>query len=204
MNEPWRLKGDFVLSCSCTVFCPCVISLGQHAPTEGYCQTWFGIRVEEGHFGDVDISGLNVGVIAEIPGLMVRGNWTVALFIDERASIYAVKALTKIFSGKAGGSTGLLKILVGNVLGVRTEKIDYRIEDGTHYFQIPKIVEGVVKPIAGKNKGENVVVRNTEYWVGNDVTVARAETSRVRAFGRNWNFAGRSAEILRLDWGNHT
>ncbi len=204
MNEPWRLKGDFVLSCSCTVFCPCVISLGQHAPTEGYCQTWFGIRIEDGHFGDVDISGLNVGVIAEIPGLMVRGNWTVALFIDERASIYAVKALTKIFSGKAGGSTGLLKILVGNVLGVRTEKIDYRIEDGTHYFQIPKIVEGVVKPIAGKNKGENVVVRNTEYWVGNDVTVARAETSRVRAFGRNWNFAGRSAEILRLDWGNHT
>jgi hypothetical protein len=24
----------------------------------------------------------------------------------------------------------------------------------------------------------------------------------VRAFGRNWNFAGRSAEICRLDWGN--
>ena len=80
MNEPWRLKGDFVLSCSCTVFCPCVISLGQHAPTEGYCQTWFGIGIKEGHYGDVDISGLNVGVIAEIPGLMVRGNWTVDTF----------------------------------------------------------------------------------------------------------------------------
>jgi hypothetical protein len=203
VNEPWRLKGDFVLSCSCTVFCPCVISLGQHAPTEGTCQTWFGIGIKDGHYGDVDISGLNVGVLAEIPGLMVRGNWTVALFIDERASIYAQKALIKIFSGKAGGSTGLLKILVGNVLGVRTEKIDYRIEGDTHIFQIPKIIDGVVKPIAGKDKGEHVVVRNTGYWVGRDVTVARAETSRVRAFGRNWNFAGRSAELLSLDWGNH-
>jgi hypothetical protein len=34
------------------------------------------------------------------------------------------------------------------------------------------------------------VVSNTGYWVGKDVTIARAETSRVRAFGRNWNFEG--------------
>ena len=38
--------------------------------------------------------------------------------------------------------------------------------------------------------------------LGKDVTVARAETSRLRAFGRNWNFAGRSAELVRLDWGS--
>ena len=60
----------------------------------------------------------------------------------------------------------------------------------------------MVKPIAGKDKRESVVVSNTGYWVGRDVTIARAETSRVRAFGRNWNFAGRSAEIVRLDWGS--
>jgi hypothetical protein len=24
----------------------------------------------------------------------------------------------------------------------------------------------------------------------------------VRAFGRNWNFEGRSAELVRLDWGS--
>ena len=58
MNEPWRLKGDFVLSCSCTVFCPCVISLGQHAPTEGYCQTWAAVRIDQGHFGEVDLTGI--------------------------------------------------------------------------------------------------------------------------------------------------
>ena len=42
-----------------------------------------------------------------------------------------MKALTRIFTGKAGGSTGLLKILVGSFLGVRTEKIIYEIKDGT-------------------------------------------------------------------------
>ena len=113
-----------------------------------------------------------------------------------------MKALTRIFTGKAGGSTGLLKILVSGFLGVRTEPIHYDIRDGTHIFQIPKIIEGVVKPIKGKDGGTNVVVSNTGYWVGRDVTIARAETSRLRAFGRNWNFEGRSAELLRLDWGS--
>ncbi len=106
------------------------------------------------------------GCCSTFRGALARGNWTAALYVDERASIYAVKALTRIFTGKAGGSTGLLKILVGSFLGVRTEKIIYEIKDGTHIFQIPKIIEGVVKPIAGKDKGENVVISNTAYWVG--------------------------------------
>jgi hypothetical protein len=179
-----------------------VISLGQHEPTEGTCQAWAGAHIEEGFHEDTDLAGINVGLLLDIPGRLARGNWTAALFIDERASIYAIKALTRIFTGKAGGSTGLLKILVGSFLGVRTEKIIYDIQGDTRIFQIPKIIEGVVKPIAGKVKGEHVTVNNTGYWIGKDVTIARAETSRVRAFGRNWNFEGRSAELVRLDWGS--
>jgi hypothetical protein len=85
---------------------------------------------------------------------------------------------------------------------VQQKKITYRIDGETRIFQIPKIIDGVVKPIRGKESGQNVVIRNSEYWVAPDITVARAETSRVRAFGRNWNFAGRSAELCRLDWGS--
>jgi hypothetical protein len=198
--EPWKIRGDLVLSCNCTVFCPCVLSLGQHPPTEGYCQTWAGIRIEEGHSGDIDLSGINVGLIIDIPGPLARGNWTAGLFVDEEASAQAVRALTRIFTGRAGGSTALLKILVGSFLGVRQEKIIYRVEGDTRIFSIPKIIEGKVSPIRGKRPEENVTVRNSEYWIAPEVTIARAETSRVRVFGRNWNFAGRSAELCRLDW----
>jgi hypothetical protein len=200
VSDPWVIRGDLVLSCNCTVFCPCVVSLGQHPPTEGYCQTWAGIRIEEGHSGETDLSGINVGLIIDIPGPLARGNWTAGLFVGEDASIHAVKALTRIFTGRAGGSTALLKILVGSFLGVRQERIIYRIEGETRIFQIPKIVDGRVTPIRGKRPGENVVIRNSEYWIAPDVIVSRADTSRVRAFGRNWNFAGRSAELCRLDW----
>jgi hypothetical protein len=200
VREPWTIKGELVMSCNCMVFCPCVLSLGQHPPTEGYCQTWAGIQIDEGHSGDIDLSGVKVGLIADIPGPLTRGNWTAGLFIDEDASIQAVKALTRIFTGRAGGSTALLKILVSSFLGVRQTAMTYRVEGDTRIFQIPKIIDGRVAPVRGKRPGENVVIRNSEYWIAPEVTVSRAETSRVRAFGRNWNFAGRSAELCRLDW----
>jgi len=199
-KEPWKLEGELVLSCNCTVFCPCVVSLGQHPPTEGYCQTWAGFRIESGHMGDVDFSGLNLGLIMEIPGLMSRGNWTAGLFIDERASIYAVKALTRIFTGRAGGTTGLLDILVGRFLGVQQAPISYEIEDQTRIFRIPNLIDGAVTPIPGSKPDENVVISNSQYWIAPEITVCRSDKSKLRAFGRNWNFAGRSAELCRLDW----
>lgn len=201
--EQWSLKGEFTLSCSCTVFCPCVLSLGEHPPTEGHCQTWAAMRIDEGRFGDVDLSGVKAGLMIEIPGLMSRGNWTAALFVDDQASIYATKALTRIFSGKAGGTTHLLSILVGRFLGVQQVPISYRTEGQTRHITIDKVLEGAITPVRGKMTGENVVIRNSEYWIAPDVTVSKADKSRFRAFGRNWNFTGRSAEICQIEWGNH-
>ncbi len=200
MAEKWALRGELALSCSCTVFCPCVLSLGQHPPTEGQCQGWAAVKIDEGSHGSTDLSGINVGLMLEIPGLMSRGNWTTALFVDERASIYAVKALTKIFSGKAGGSTHLLSILVGRFLGVEQVPIRYERNGETRLVNIAGLVDGALSPVPGKQKGENVVVRNSGYWIAPDVIVSRADKSRLRAFGRNWNFAGRSAEICSIDW----
>ena len=199
-DRSWALKGELVLSCNCTVFCPCVLSLGNHPPTEGYCQTWAGFRIDSGHFGDVDLSGLNLGLVMEIPGYMSRGNWTAGLFLDERASIYSEKAIGKIFSGKAGGTTGLLDILVGKFLGIQRAPITYEVRERTRIFQIPRVIEGAVTPIPGKSPEADTVITNSQYWIAPEITVAKAEKSRMRAFGRNWNFAGRSAEICKLDW----
>jgi hypothetical protein len=199
---PWTLQGELVLSCSCTIFCPCTMSLGLAPPTEGYCQTWAGVRIDAGAFGGVPLAGSKVGLIIDIPGLMSRGNWTAGLFVDEQASDDAVAALTEIFTGRAGGSTHLLSILVGTFLGVQRAPITYDLDGDTRLFRVGKLIEGAVTPVTGKDRCEPVTVKNSEYWVAPDITIARADTSRLRAFGRNWNFAGRSAEVCRLDWGN--
>ena len=199
-NQPWHIKGELMLSCNCTIFCPCVLSLGKHPPTEGYCQTWGGIRIDDGRYGELDLTGLKMGLMIEIPGQMSRGNWSAGVYISSEADVYQVKALTRIMSGEAGGTTRLLSILVGRFLGVWQEDITYEVDGDVRRFSIPKIIEGEIVPIPGKERGRYTTIENSQYWIGPEIIVAEAQKSRLRAHGRNWDFRGRSAEICRLDW----
>jgi len=106
---PWKIRGELILNCNCTVFCPCVVSLGQHPPTEGYCLAWAGVQIAEGFYGSESLTGLNVGLLLEIPGVMARGNWKAAAYIDDRASHKAYHGLVQIFTGQAKGTTGLFR-----------------------------------------------------------------------------------------------
>ena len=197
---PWAIKGELILNCNCTVFCPCVVSLGKHAPTEGYCQAWAGIRIDSGHYGDADLGGLNVGLVLEIPGLMARGNWKAAAYIDERASDHAYDGLLNIFTGKARGTTGLFKVLVSEFLGAERAPVVFETEGKARRLMVGKAIQGEVVPVEGKDPDTDIVVSNTGYWMGPDITVATANKGRVRAFGRVWDFDGRSAEICQIDW----
>jgi hypothetical protein len=188
MTEPWRIEGELILNCNCAVFCPCVVSLGKHPPTEGY------------NAGAVDLSGLNVALLLDIPGWMGRGNWTVAAYIDERASDEAFESLVGIFTGKARGTTGLFSVLVGTFLGAERAPVTFESDGQRRRLTVPKKIVGEVEPIAGSAPGEEVKVVNTQYWMGPDITIAQATQSRVRAFGRVWDFVGRSAEICQISW----
>ena len=97
----WKIKGELFLNCNCEVFCPCVISLGAHPPTEGFCHAWMAVAIDDGHFEGENLGGLNVGLLVDIPGRMGEGNWKVAAYIDEKASDPAYNGLVKIFSGEA-------------------------------------------------------------------------------------------------------
>jgi hypothetical protein len=196
----WSIRGELILNCNCTVFCPCVISLGKHPPTEGICQAWAGVRIDDGHYGAERLAGLNVGLLLEIPGQMARGNWKAAAFIDERASEAAHQGLVEIFSGRAGGTTGLFSVLVSEFLGAERAPVVYETEGKTRRLTVGKKIQGAVAPVAGARPGEDIVVTNSNYWMGPDVTVASASKGRVRAFGRVWDFEGRSAEICQINW----
>ncbi len=203
----WKIKGEVILSCNCEIFCPCVISLGRARPSAGYCQSWWGINIEEGEAGGESLSGLRVGILLDVPGKMSEGGWTVALYLDDAASDSAAKALEEIFTGKAGGSLGILSLLVWRVMGVERAKISFdETEDG--WRMVAQTKEGkaadcAIARMPGAQKGEDVTVRNSQYWVAPDVTVAFGKKSKVRAFGRVWDFAGKSAEYARVNWENN-
>jgi len=131
---------------------------------------------------------------------MGRGNWKAAAFIDDRASDEAYEGLTKIFSGKALGTTGLFNVLVSEFLSAERAPISFETEGKKRRLVVGKMIKGEVEPIPGPDPDRDVVVTNTGYWMGPDITIAEAKVGRVRAFGRVWNFEGRSAEICAIDW----
>lgn len=196
----WTIKGELILNCNCTVFCPCVVSLGKHPPTEGYCQAWMGIRIDEGQWGNESLTGLNIAMLLDIPGNMGRGNWKVAAFIDERASEAAYDGLIAIFSGKARGTTGLFSMLVGEFLGAERAPVTFETEGKKRRLSVGKKIQGEVVPIDGPDPENPVMVTNTGYWMGPNITIATATKGRVRDRGRVWDFDGRSAEICQIDW----
>ena len=198
--QDWAIKGELILNCNCTIFCPCVVSLGKHPPTEGYCQAWLRVRIDYGYVGKEDLSGLNIAMVMDIPGNMGRGNWKVGAYIDEKASDKAYQGLVDIFSGRLKGTTGLFQLLVGEFLGAERMPVSYVTEGKTRHLVVGKKIKGSITPITGADPGEEVQVRNTEYWMGSDITVGKADQGRVRAYGRVWDFDGRSAEICQIDW----
>ena len=200
MTDNWKIRGELILSCNCDVFCPCVIALGKAQPTYGVCHTWWGLHIDEGHAGDESLDGLSVGVLMDIPGPLAEGKWTVALYIDERASDAAAQALTEILSGKAGGTTGWFSIMVAEFLGVKRVPIEFKQAGRGWTFKIPKIIDGAIEPIEGANGDGTTKITNTKYWMGADVTVCRSTKSRFRDWGRNWELSGGSGEYAQVEW----
>jgi hypothetical protein len=199
MTEPWRLAGEFIVSCSCD-WCPCAISLGRARPTDGRCYSWFAFRVDEGQAGEVSLARLNVALLLEVPGKMAEGNYTLGLYLDERASDQQRHWLEQIFSGHAGGPPGWWRLVVASYLGARAVPIVYEVDGPRRRVSIPKVLDGVIEAEIGADKASPVRIVNMGYWMAAEVILARGARSRIRDWGRNWDLSGRSAEYGAFTW----
>lgn len=196
----WAIKGELFLNCSCELFCPCVVSLGAHPPTEGHCHAWMAIAIDEGHFEGEDLGGLNVGLLVDIPGRMGEGNWRVGAYVDERASDAAYNGLLQIFSGAAGGTTGLFTMLVSEIIGAERAPVEILRDGKKRSIKIGRKISGEIEMIDGAQPDHPVMISNSKYWMGPDIIAAVGVKSKVRDYGRVWDFGGKSAEICPIDW----
>jgi hypothetical protein len=152
------------------------------------------------HYGDVTLDGLYAGMLLDIPHSMGRGGWTTAAFIDERADEDQFNALATIHAGQAGGSTSLLSLLVSTHLGAQRKPITYDGSNKSKSFRIPGVIDGVIEPIPGGDRSGDTVITNSGYWIAPEIVVAKATRAKLKAFGRVWDFEGRSAEFCRIEW----
>jgi hypothetical protein len=196
---PWRLAGEFIVSCSCD-WCACAISLGRAKPSEGHCYSWFAFRFDRGRAGAADLGGLNLALLLEVPARMAEGNYTLGLFLDERAGEPQRAALERIFTGQAGGPPGWWSLVIGEYLGARTAPILYETDGQRRRVSIPKVLDGVIDAEIGGDRASPARLSNLGYWMAPEVALARGTRSRVRGWGRVWDLSTRFAEFGAFDW----
>jgi hypothetical protein len=78
----WEIRGPQLSTCNCDWGCPCQFNA---RPTHGHCRAAVGMRIEQGHFGDVRLEGLHWVVLLAWPGAIHEGGGEVLPIIEERA-----------------------------------------------------------------------------------------------------------------------
>ena len=94
---PWDIQGTELINCNCAYGCPCQFNA---LPTHGFCEAMGAISIEKGHFGDVTLDGLKIGVVFSWPGPIHQGKGKCQPIVDEKASPQQREALLKIMSGQ--------------------------------------------------------------------------------------------------------
>lgn len=125
---PYKVSGTMLTGCECTgPLCPCNVDGTPNTPS-GECQRVIVLAINRGSLDELDLTGVDAGLVYRIPGKPSGGGWRVGLIIDERASEEQAGALERIFRGEEGGLWQDLSRLFSEWLGVERAGIHFSHE----------------------------------------------------------------------------
>jgi len=202
----WQLSGDYFENCNCRVVCPCLFSSAApltSQPTEGACDVALAFHIDRGSYGTTALNGLNLAMIGHAPGPMGDGNWTIAVYIDERASDQQAQALGAIFGGAEGGPMANFAPLIATNLGAKKVPINYQVNGKVRSAAIPGIMNMAVEPLPSLHP-------SGEIWTaaGHPVAPDRLALAIGRAgstfsdHGMRWDNSGKNGHYAPISWSN--
>jgi hypothetical protein len=202
----WQLSGDYFENCNCAVVCPCLVSPGPpltSRPSQGACDVALAFHVDQGSYGAVTLDGLNLALIAHTPGAMADGNWTIAVYIDERADDRQAEALGAIFSGLEGGPMAAFAPLIATNLGVKQVPITYQVSGKTRSAEIPGIMHMSVAPLPSLH-GSGEIWAAVGHPVAPDklALAVGGAGSTFTDHGMRWDNSGKNGHYAPISWSN--
>ena len=168
----YKLEGSLLEVCNCEVLCPCWIGVD---PDRGTCDTALAHHYEKGEIDGVDVSGLTMAFAAHVPGNILKGNWRVVVYIDQRATKAQEEALLSVYTGKQGGPVADLVKLIGEVVAVERSPITFEVKEGKGILRIGNVADCEMEPFRGPN-GDVTTLRDSIFTTipGSPAYVAKA------------------------------
>jgi hypothetical protein len=190
MTTPsWRVNGQYYETCSCDFVCPCVPGQMAVRPSKGSCTFAMAFQIERGSYGTVPLDGVGFVVLGLTPEAMGKGNWSVGLIVDDRASGEQRDAVAAIASGAAGGPMAALSGLIGTFLGIESAPVRFSRDGARWSVSASSLVEMSASPAMGVNPlaTEPLHLDNTGHPAADRFALARATNSHVHALGLSWD-----------------
>jgi hypothetical protein len=129
----WNIKGRLVIACNCEVGCPCNVN---GRPTLGNCEGGWTWWIEAGKYGDVDLSGLHLGLYADWPAAIHEGNGVAIALVDDRANEQQRAALNALVVGGAGGPWAIFRKTFTTLSGPTYVRFD------SNFAELPRVKAG--------------------------------------------------------------
>lgn len=191
----WKISGQYYETCSCDFLCPCVPGRLQVKPTKGSCTFAMAFQIKSGQYESVTLDELGFAILGMTPEEMGRGNWSVGILVDDRASPEQRDAIQAIASGQAGGPIAALSGLVGSFAGVEAVPIRFQHDGKNWSVTVPGRLDMAAEGVMGldPNATEPIYLDNTAHPAANRFALARASSSHVDALGFKWeDMSGRN------------
>jgi hypothetical protein len=190
-TQSWQVSGQYYETCSCDFVCPCILGQMAVAPTKGSCTFAMAFQIDRGSYGAVALDGLGFVIIGWTPEAMIKGNWSVGVIADERASPEQRDAMTAIASGSAGGPMAALSGLVGKFLGVESAAIGFERSGVKWSVRAGSLVDMAAQGVMGVNpdQTEPLHLDHTGHPASDRLALAHASKSHVHALGLAWDDA---------------
>ena len=187
--ESWQVNGKYYETCSCDSLCPCITTQMAAEPSKGWCTFAMAFQIDRGNFGAVSLDGLGFIVLGFTPGAMSKGNWSVGIIADDRASAEQRDAIAAIASGAAGGPMAALGGLVSTVLGVESAPISFESHGPKWSVKAGSSVDMAAEAAMGINPAatEPIMLSNTGHPASDTLALAHASRSHVHALGLSWD-----------------
>ena len=187
----WQVSGQYYETCSCDFVCPCILGQMTVRPSKGSCTFAMAFQIDRGSYGTVSLDGLGFIVLGLTPEEMGKGNWSVGVIADARASTEQRDAIAAIASGAAGGPMAALSGLVGKLLGVESAPIRFDRSGIKWSVKAASFVDMAAEGAMGMNPNatEPLYFDNTGHPAANRFALAHASKSHVHALGLAWDDA---------------
>ncbi len=180
----YQLEGRLLEVCTCNILCPCWVG---EDPDGGTCDGVLAWHIDKGTVNDVNVSGRTLAVLCHIPGNILKGNWRVVVYVDDKSTPQQQEALLNVWTGKLGGPVADLAQLIGEVAGVERAPITFDVQGVKGTLKIGQAIQAELAPFQGAT-GQATTLHDSVFTTipGSPAYVGKASSYKVNA--KNYGF----------------